>query len=143
MRRGVLASAYLLDWIAGDPEWLPHPVRLIGQAIDMGERALRDPRRGDTYNLAAGAALTGALVVGSYMLTRRILSETSRRSPVEGSLVEGLLAWTCLASRSLCSEASSVLESLEAGDLPLARRRVARIVAAIQTRSTSRESAGQ
>ncbi len=36
--RGVLASAYLFDWIAGDPEWFPHPVRLIGKGVEQGER---------------------------------------------------------------------------------------------------------
>jgi adenosylcobinamide-phosphate synthase len=39
-----------------------------------------------------------------------------------------LLAWTCLASRSLHNEASAVVASLETGDIVLARHRLARIV---------------
>jgi adenosylcobinamide-phosphate synthase len=42
--------------------------------------------------------------------------------------METLLAWTCLASRSLHDEASIVVASLEAGDIVLARHRLARIV---------------
>lgn len=36
-----LALAYLLDLIIGDPKQLPHPVRLIGRAIEKTEHYLR------------------------------------------------------------------------------------------------------
>jgi adenosylcobinamide-phosphate synthase len=42
--------------------------------------------------------------------------------------VEVLLAWTCLAARNLEQEATSVVDALDSGDLPLARQRFARIV---------------
>ncbi len=45
-----------------------------------------------------------------------------------GFVTETLLAWTCLASRSLHDEASAVVAALEADDLVLSRRRLARIV---------------
>jgi len=30
-RLDTLTASYLLDWVLGDPEFLPHPVRLIGR----------------------------------------------------------------------------------------------------------------
>ena len=45
-RRLLLPAAYLMDHLAGDPEWFPHPVRLIGSAISAGESQLR--RAGQT-----------------------------------------------------------------------------------------------
>ena len=36
-----LLLACILDWIMGDPVWLPHPVRLMGKMIGGLERRLR------------------------------------------------------------------------------------------------------
>jgi cobalamin biosynthesis protein CobD/CbiB len=33
--------AYALDWLLGDPGWLPHPVRWMGRTISSGEWLLR------------------------------------------------------------------------------------------------------
>jgi adenosylcobinamide-phosphate synthase len=44
------------------------------------------------------------------------------------SVWQVLLAWTALATRSLLDEAQAVIRALEAGDLDLARRKLARIV---------------
>ena len=40
MRVTTLMASYLLDWIMGDPEFLPHPVRLIGSALARLEKRL-------------------------------------------------------------------------------------------------------
>jgi len=128
IRRSVLASAWLLDWIAGDPEWLPHPVRLMGAAITGGERLLLRPTGSDTHKLVAGGALSVTLVAATYAVTRTILTLARHRGLVAGSAAEILLAWTCLASRSLHDEASAVLRALQNADLPLARQKLARVV---------------
>ena len=57
-RTKLLPTAYLLDQVLGDPEWLPHPVRLIGLAITHGENVLRRPEQTKTVELVSGAALT-------------------------------------------------------------------------------------
>lgn len=126
--RAVMATAYLFDWIAGDPEWFPHPVRLIGKGVEEGERILRRPGQAPAVELAAGGVLTFSLVAAVYMGTVKAVTWIHRRGRVLGFVTETLLAWTCLASRSLHDEASSVVESLEAGDIVLARQRLARIV---------------
>jgi adenosylcobinamide-phosphate synthase len=124
----VLGAAYLFDWVAGDPEWRPHPVRLVGTAVEGGERILRRPGEAPAIDLAVGGVLTFSLVAGAYMGTAKAIARMHRRDRCLGFVMETLLAWTCLASRNLYDEASVVVASLEAGDLVLARQRLARIV---------------
>jgi adenosylcobinamide-phosphate synthase len=139
-RRQTIVAAYLLDCVLGDPEWLPHPVRLIGQACSTGETLLRElgegtasePERRAMYELVAGAALTAGIVAGSYYAVDRAIRWTRMVDPRAGAALEVLLAWTCLAARNLDQEGKSVIRALEAGlqdgDLEAARTRLARIV---------------
>jgi adenosylcobinamide-phosphate synthase len=126
--RSVLAAAYLFDWIAGDPEWFPHPVRLIGRGIDEGERVLRRPEQTHAAELAAGGVLTLGMVVVAYLSTAKTIAWMKERDRRLGFAAEMLLAWTCLASRSLHDEASAVVNALEKHDIVLARQRLSRIV---------------
>jgi adenosylcobinamide-phosphate synthase len=124
----LLPSVYIVDQIAGDPEWLPHPVRLMGLAITKGEAALRNPNQSDADELIAGAALTTTLVAATYFLTRQIIQQAHRHSKTLGWLIEIGLGWTCLAARNLQQEAIAVIEALESNDIVLARRLLSRIV---------------
>jgi adenosylcobinamide-phosphate synthase len=126
--RAVMGTAYLFDWIAGDPEWLPHPVRLIGRGVKEGERILRTPGQTPLVELVVGGVLTFSLVAATYMGTAKAIAPMRRRGQTWGFVTETLLAWTCLASRSLYDEAWAVVTLLEAGDMVLARQRLARIV---------------
>jgi adenosylcobinamide-phosphate synthase len=119
MRSSHFAAAYAFDLCAGDPESLPHPVRLIGAAISAGERQLR-VQATPTEEVLRGGLLTTAVVAGSWVAAWFVVRA--------GALAEILLGWTALATRSLLDEASAVLEALAREDLPLARSRLARIV---------------
>jgi adenosylcobinamide-phosphate synthase len=112
-----LAVAYGLDLLLGDPEWFPHPVRGFGAMISVGERQLRRLGGEPATELLAGAALTGCVVSVAWALGRP-----------RNAVWQVLLAWTALATRSLLGEACAVIRALEADDLALARKRVARIV---------------
>jgi adenosylcobinamide-phosphate synthase len=113
-----IAVACLLDWIAGDPEWFPHPVRLIGRSTQAAEKLLRHPGQSAREELIAGAALTVAVVGLSYFGTAKAVRW--------GAGI--LLGWTCLATRNLIDESLAVIRALEKPDLPYARQRLARIV---------------
>ncbi len=103
----VLAGAYALDLVAGDPEWLPHPVRGFGMLIRDGEWALRRVGRGPAQELVAGAVLTASVVSIAWMSGRF-----------------RWLAWTTLATRSVLNEASAVIRALESADMERARVRL-------------------
>ena len=129
MRRDrLLAATYLLDQLAGDPEAMPHPVRWIGAAIARAETVLRHPDDSDVRALVLGGLLTATVVGSSYLLTRTALRVAGRHTAAARHVTELLLAWTCLAARNLEQEAQAVSAALDANDLPLARKRVARIV---------------
>jgi adenosylcobinamide-phosphate synthase len=127
-RTKLLPTAYLLDQVLGDPEWLPHPVRLIGLAIAHGENTLRRPEQTKTVELVSGAALTFTIVATTYYLTAKTLEQARRISEPLGNAIEALLGWTCLAARSLQQEAAAVTDALESGEIALARTRLSRIV---------------
>lgn len=124
----LLPAAYLLDQVAGDPEWFPHPVRVIGAGISRGESALHRPGQTNGVELASGAALTIAIVGSAYWLTAAIIRCANCYSNPVGDAVEIVLAWTCLAARNLEQEATTVIDALDCNDLPLARKRLSRIV---------------
>jgi adenosylcobinamide-phosphate synthase len=119
-----IAVAYFVDWIAGDPEWLPHPVRLMGRCTQLAEPLLRWPGQTPLQELIAGAALTAGVVGGSYLATAKAIAWAQRIGCGAGA--EILLAWTCLASRNLIDECLAVIRALE--QPALARQRLARIV---------------
>jgi len=123
----VVASglALLLDAALGDPPWLPHPVRAIGRAA----RALEPPlaaRFGRTR--LAGAVFAVAIIGGSAALAWLALGLARLVSPPFELLVATVLLYTTFAARDLDREASGVTRALRAGDLPGARRALARIV---------------
>lgn len=129
MKRSLLLpAAYLLDQIAGDPEWFPHPVRLIGFATARGETALRRPGQSAVSELSSGAALTIAIVAGSYYLTAAADRLGYRRSRLLGNATELVLGWTCIAARSLREETVAVVKLSECANLNSARRQLSRIV---------------
>jgi adenosylcobinamide-phosphate synthase len=119
-----IAAACVLDWLAGDPEWLPHPVRLMGRSTQLAEGVLRRPGQSPREELIAGAALTAGVVGLSYVATAMTIRWAHRIRC--GPFVEILLAWTCLASRNLVDESLSVIRALDQPEL--ARQRLARIV---------------
>ena len=123
-----LAAAYVLDWLIGDPAWLPHPVRWMGRSIQGGEAALRRVVRTPRGELFGGLILSLAIVgifgAGSWLLLLG-LRDWDRRLAL---IVALYLAVTTLATRSLLDEARAVETLLAEGDLVAARRQVARIV---------------
>lgn len=121
----VVLAAMLLDWLLGDPRWLPHPVVGIGRLIAGLERLLR--------RMVANERLAGMLLV---LLTVGftttcgwgLLRGAQLLHPWAGTVVAALLGWTCLAARSLHQESRRVADALANGDLPAARHWLSRIV---------------
>lgn len=122
------ALAYALDWLIGDPAWLPHPVRWMGRMIKGGERLLlivaRAPRSEFVAGLLLSAAVVGVFGAGSWTM----LLWLRGRNPTLAFVVSVYLAASTLATRSLLDEARAVRRFLLNDDLFSARQQVARIV---------------
>ncbi len=124
----VIASAFALDLVLGDPAWFPHPVRFIGRMIQLDEKGLRKLFKSPGAEKIAGVLLVLLIVPTVYFLTRLLLSYTSGISAFFGFLVSVVTAYTTLAARSLGDAAGSVLARLEAGDIDGARMELSMIV---------------
>jgi len=114
----------LLDLLLGDPEWFPHPVRLIGRLIAWMETLLRkrggDLRRSAVILTVTTVALT-CFLAALFLWALRLLGYWPH------FLGMALLFWLGLSARNLSDEAMGVQKAL-AVSLDAGRTRVARIV---------------
>src|SRR5712692_96691 len=120
--------AYTLDWLVGDPSWLPHPVRWMGRMIQGSERLLRKFAHTPLSEFVGGLLLTIA-VVGTFGAgSWRLLLWLRGWNPTLAFAISVYLAASTLATRSLLDEARAVRRFLVNGDLLSARQQVGRIV---------------
>jgi adenosylcobinamide-phosphate synthase len=121
----IILVALVLDWLFGDPRWLPHPVVWIGRLISSLERFWRkvvaDERTG-------GVLLLFSTVVIVVTCATLLLIVARLLHPVAGLLATVWLSWTSLAARSLHRESRKVADVLAAGDLDGARKLLSYIV---------------
>ncbi len=120
---------FALDLLLADPEGMPHPVVYMGRAITALEGVLR-PRLPKTPGgeLLGGAVLAAALPAGTFAVASGACRAARRLHPAAGFALETLWCWQALALKGLAAESSRVQAELERGDLPAARKAVARIV---------------
>ena len=126
MRFGIAAliAGFLLDLVLGDPEWLYHPVRLIGKYISFAEKQLRS-RGGDLRKKAV--ILTGSTVFLTMASTAFILWLLHLAGRIPLFIGMTLMNWMGIAVRCMAKEARDVERSFDRG-IDAARKQVARIV---------------
>ena len=73
-----------IDLILGDPEWFPHPVRLIGKYIAFAEKAARrgNPTRQALRRRAVAVAASTVLLTAAVTAGILFLLGRSRSRPV-------------------------------------------------------------
>ena len=123
------AGGFVLDALFGDPAWLPHPVVWMGRCISALEKRLRAvlPKtpRGE---LLGGGIVAAVLPLATLAVTGTICALAARLHPLAGLAVQMFWCAQALAARGLVQESRNVYKKLAKGDLPAARRAVARIV---------------
>ncbi|MCA1961955.1 MAG: adenosylcobinamide-phosphate synthase CbiB [Desulfomonile sp.] len=116
--------ALCLDLVAGDPRWLPHPVRLIGRLASGLEAPMRasfpDAKRAG----AATAVLVIAITSGAVLL---VIGLSRAVNPLLGDVVSIYLIYAGIAARDMVSHSTAVYEALRSGSLEEARCRVGMI----------------
>ncbi len=121
-------SAYLLDLLLGDPQWFPHPVRLIGKMIAALEKLLRALGSSPRWLKFSGVLLAFSVCGATFLAAASLIRWAAHFHVFAGAALWILLAYTTLASRDLHVETRKVLRSLEAGDLARARRELSFLV---------------
>ena len=131
-----LLAGCILDWLMGDPYWLFHPVRFMGNMISALEARLR--RLFPEHLLLAGGVLAGFMclfwtlipVLGFLGIYRGLLSFGIQRHWIYICLfvLESFFCGQLLAARSLQTESMKVCSALKEGDIEKARKAVSMIV---------------
>ena len=119
-----LMIGFVLDLLLGDPEWLYHPVCIIGKYISFMEKKLRkrggNLRKSAVFLTASTVLLTMAVVA----VLMWLLSLLGRIPLVIGM---SLLNWMGIAVTCMAKEARGVAKALDKG-VDAGRTQVARIV---------------
>lgn len=126
-------AGFLLDLLLGDPYWMPHPIRLIGNLIAFLDRKLLgDDDQSSSRNakkekhkgillvlivICLTLIVSAGLTIGSYFI-----------HPVLGLIVETILTYYILATKCLKVESMKVYDKLQEQDLEGARKAVSMIV---------------
>lgn len=121
-------AAFVLDFLAGDPYWFPHPVRLIGLYINYFEILTRKIARSDRTLLISGILLTLSAVCLAYLLTWAVLNATYHINPILYYLINIIFLYTCLAPRCLADEGRKIHRALKEGSIETGRRLLSFIV---------------
>lgn len=122
-------TGFLLDFVFGDPVWLYHPVRVIGNFISFGERKLRGIfGKTEKGELAAGTVLWFLTAGFSFVIPFLVLWGAQRLHPALRFLIESFWCYQILAARCLVKESGKVYDRLKEKDLTGARKAVSMIV---------------
>ena len=126
---GAVLGGFLLDAVFGDPAWLPHPVVLMGRCITALENHLRTAlSKTPQGELVGGGVVAVVLPLGTLAVTGLACHLAAALHPALGLALQMFWCAQALAAKGLVQESRNVYRELVKGDLPAARRAVARIV---------------
>ena len=124
-----LVLGFFIDLLVGDPRWLYHPVRIIGNGISFLESCFRRRFPATQKGERMGGFLLVILIcAGSALVPFGILYVAYEIHTLLGIGMETFFCYQMLAVKSLKQESMRVFEELEKGDLQGARYAVSMIV---------------
>ncbi len=121
----ILAIAFILDFVFGDPRFFPHPIRWMGKGISVAEGPFR---RLPIHPILSGLAFTAFLIAGTWFSCRVLLDAAGLLHPLFETVLELLLVYYSLSARSLADAGTEVLKPLRNGRLRDAREKLGQIV---------------
>ncbi len=121
----IILSAYVLDFILGDPAKLPHPVIYMGNAICFFETRFRKFIKNPFFS---GLWFAIFLISATWIIGVIVIRLCTWIHPVVGMISQVILLFYCFSSNSLEKAAQNVFLALKEKDIPKARKKVAMIV---------------
>ncbi|WP_299983305.1 adenosylcobinamide-phosphate synthase CbiB [Desulfobacula sp.] len=121
----VILTAFILDFILGDPKILPHPIVYMGNAIGFFEGWFRKYFK---HLLISGVVFAGVLIFSTWLIAFITIKVSISIHPVFGTFVQAILLFFCFSSTSLEKAATIVFSALEENDIEKAREKVSMIV---------------
>ncbi|MBP5274031.1 MAG: cobalamin biosynthesis protein CobD [Abditibacteriota bacterium] len=127
LQTAAVLCGFAIDFFAGDPHGLPHPVAGIGRLVSFCDGKLRckDAGKKDVFR---GAVTVALVTFVSTLIPALLLILAWKLRPAACFILDTVMCWQLIAARQLCREAGRVRRALEAGDTEAARRAVSMIV---------------
>jgi len=123
-----LIIGYLLDLIIGDPQGFFHPIRLIGNLISYVEGRLRIKCEDEKDERKAGAILWFIVVFTSFIVPYVIIYFAAAINGILAFIIEVIMCYYILATKSLKDESMKVYSSLKNNNLHEAKINLSYIV---------------
>ncbi|MFI3207533.1 MAG: adenosylcobinamide-phosphate synthase CbiB [Eubacteriales bacterium] len=121
----IIVIAFLLDLCFGDPQWIYHPISIIGNMISKTEKILRRIVKGE---LLGGFILVLIITVVSFGVPFTVLNICYRTNYYLGVILEIFWCFQILATKSLKKAALQVYKPLKEGNIEEARIYISYIV---------------
>ena len=122
-----IVLGYTMDLFIGDPYWLFHPVRWIGQFILFLEGKLLTHESSNKQR-TKGLILLLLVSVAAYLVPLVIVIVTFSIHPLLGLLVESFMIYQIFATKCLDVETKKVYIALKQGDMVAARKAISYLV---------------
>ena len=128
-----MLAGFLMDLLLGDPYWLPHPIRLIGNWISFLEKRLLGSKTEEKHTTSEqekrrGMLLVLAVLSSTVFVTAVLLLGAYRLHPYLGAVIESIMTYQILATKCLKVESMKVYQELKKGDIAASRKAVSMIV---------------
>ena len=129
-------AGFLLDMLLGDPYWLPHPIRAIGNLISrlegyfLGKKSeeFGNRKRDSEKEVRQGRVFVVVVLLVTVSVASAILLFTYKWNLYLGVCVESVMTYQVLAAKCLKVESMKVYDCLKNQDLEAARKAVSMIV---------------
>ena len=121
-------AGFVLDLIIGDPYNMPHPIRLIGKYISVFENDFLRGYRSAADDLKNGIITAVLVPLTTVLAVAAALSLAYFIHPIVGVIVEAIMTYYILATKSLKDESMKVYHALKYEGLEASRKAVSMIV---------------
>jgi len=122
-----IVISVVIDFILGDPNWLPHPIIYIGKLINKLEKFFRGIAKSDKTLRVSGGIIVIIVSVITYLIPY-ILLYILRVNIYIFHFLNIIIIWTTLAAKSLYKAGIDVYSPLIKGDIDEARVKLSYIV---------------
>lgn len=123
-----LVLGFIMDLIIGDPSGLYHPIRLVGNLIGFLEKKMNRRTDSPVKQMVMGWLMMLIVILISSGVPLILLLGAQWIHPVCRLILETIMCWQLLATKSLKTESMKVYRKLRKHDLPAARKAVSMIV---------------
>jgi adenosylcobinamide-phosphate synthase len=121
----IIFFVFVLDFIVGDPVFLPHPVVFMGKAIEFFEPLFKKISSNQVF---CGALFAVFLIGSTFLLTASIIYFCTSINFFFGHIISIVLLFFTFSSKSLYKAAMEVKTALEENGVEAGKDKVAMIV---------------